>query len=135
MHHHQSIMIAGTVMLAAAAAPAQPYAIGRHTIDAGAGTSVGGEFGLTGTIGQHDTGGPSTGGGFELTGGFWAGIGPTPCNAADFAPPHGVLDLADVVGFISAFLATDPAADLDSNGVFDLADLVSFVSAFNAGCP
>jgi hypothetical protein len=54
---------------------------------------------------------------------------------ADLAEPSGVLDLADIVAFTAAFLATQPAADLDGNGVYDLADINAFVTAFNAGCP
>jgi len=54
---------------------------------------------------------------------------------ADVAEPFGLLDLADVVGFVSAFTAMDPAADLDGNGLFDLADVTAFVGQFTAGCP
>ena len=43
-----------------------------HTIDGGGGTSTGGVFSVTGTIGQPDAGGPLAGGQFSLTGGFWA---------------------------------------------------------------
>jgi hypothetical protein len=57
------------------------------------------------------------------------------CNAADLAEPFGTLDLADITAFIAAFMAQDPAADLDGSGVFDLADVVAFVEAFMAGCP
>jgi hypothetical protein len=57
------------------------------------------------------------------------------CGLADIAPPLGVLDLADVQGFISAFIAQDPAADLAAPfGVWDLADATSFVTLFSAGC-
>ncbi|USN98193.1 MAG: hypothetical protein H6810_08375 [Phycisphaeraceae bacterium] len=73
-------------------------------------------------------GGPS-GDGIMLTGGGG-------CNAADIAEPYGVLDLSDISGFISAFLAHDPAADIaPPQGVFDLADLSAFIQAFLAGCP
>ncbi len=55
---------------------------------------------------------------------------------ADLAPPAGVLDLADVQGFIGGFLQQDPIADLAQPfGVLDLADLQAFVGSFNAGCP
>lgn len=121
--------------LFAASAAAQPYDIPWHTIDGGGGTSSGGSYTLSGTIGQHDAGLPMTGGGFEVTGGFWAGVGPAGCNAADFAPPYGLLDLADVLAFATAFLAGETAADIDDNGLFDLADVLAFVDAFNAGCP
>ena len=51
---------------------AQPYAIDWHTIDGGGGTSTGGVFAVSGTIGQPDAGGPLTSGNYSLTGGFWA---------------------------------------------------------------
>jgi hypothetical protein len=51
---------------------AQNYSIGWYKIAGGGGTSTGGEYQVSGTIGQHDAGGPMTGGNFSLTGGFWA---------------------------------------------------------------
>ena len=51
---------------------AQSYSIDWYTIDGGGGTSTGGVYSVSGTIGQHDAGGPMTGGNFSLTGGFWA---------------------------------------------------------------
>jgi len=57
------------------------------------------------------------------------------CNAADLAPPTGLLDLADITAFVAAFVAMDPLADIDTNGVFDLTDITDFVTAFNNGCP
>ena len=61
---------------------------------------------------------------------------PAGCNPADIAEPFGVLDLADIGAFVSAFLAEDPAADIaPPAGVFDLADLQAFITSFTAGCP
>ena len=57
------------------------------------------------------------------------------CNAADLAEPFGVLDLDDVVAFVSGFTAGAPIADLDWNGVLDLDDVEGFVVAFGDGCP
>jgi len=48
------------------------YAIHWSTIDGGGGTSTGGVYSVSGTIGQPDAGGPMTNGQFSLTGGFWA---------------------------------------------------------------
>ena len=49
------------------------FEITKSTIDNGGGTSSGGNFFLTGTIGQHDANPQiSTGDGFLLAGGFWA---------------------------------------------------------------
>ena len=49
------------------------YAIDWFTIDGGGGTSSGGNFTLTGTIGQPDAG-TLSGGNYTLQGGFWPGI-------------------------------------------------------------
>ena len=51
---------------------AQTYSIDWFTIDGGGGTSGGGVYSVSGTIGQPDAGGPMTGGNFSLTGGFWS---------------------------------------------------------------
>jgi hypothetical protein len=51
---------------------AQPYQVNWYKIAGGGGTSTNGQYSLSGTIGQHDAGGPMTGGGYSLTGGFWA---------------------------------------------------------------
>ena len=61
--------------------------------------------------------------------------GPAGCNPADLDAPFGLLDLADVTTFVTAFTTSDPIADIDGSGLLDLADVVAFVTAFNAGCP
>jgi len=62
------------VVLLILAGPARAqYAIDWFTIDGGGGTSSGGNFTLTGTIGQPDAG-TMTGGSYTLEGGFWPGI-------------------------------------------------------------
>jgi len=54
-------------------ATAQNYSIDWFSIDGGAGTSVGGPYSLSGTIGQPDANPqPMTGGNFSLSGGFWS---------------------------------------------------------------
>jgi len=50
----------------------QSYSIDWHTIDGGGGTSTGGVYSVSGTIGQPDAGGPMTNGQYSVTGGFWA---------------------------------------------------------------
>jgi hypothetical protein len=54
-------------------ADAQNYKIDWYTIDGGGGTSSGGSFSLSGTIGQPDAG-KLSGGNFVLDGGFWGGV-------------------------------------------------------------
>ena len=61
------------------------------------------------------------------------GDGSEPCEP-DFNQ-DGVLDLADVQAFTTAFLAGDPEADLTGDSVLDLADVQMFASGFLAGCP
>src|SRR5450759_4556388 len=51
---------------------AQSYSIDWFTIDGGGGTSTGGVYSVSGTIGQHDASEAMTGGNYSLTGGFWA---------------------------------------------------------------
>jgi hypothetical protein len=53
---------------------AQSYSINWFKVAGGGGTSAGGAYQLSGTIGQHDAGGPMTGGNYSLTGGFWSAI-------------------------------------------------------------
>jgi hypothetical protein len=56
--------------LAVFTADAQGYAIDWWTVDGGGGTSTGGIYSVSGTIGQAD-GGEMSGGTFTLVGGFW----------------------------------------------------------------
>ena len=51
---------------------AQQYSIDWFKVSGGGGTSTNGQYSISGTIGQHDAGGPMTGGNYSLTGGFWA---------------------------------------------------------------
>jgi hypothetical protein len=52
---------------------AQSYSIDWHTIDGGGGTSTGGVYSVSGTVGQSDASAtPMVGGNFSLTGGFWS---------------------------------------------------------------
>lgn len=64
------ILLSGVLMPLLASA--QNYAIDWHKIAGGGGTSSNGQYVLSGTIGQHDAGGLTTGGNYSITGGFWA---------------------------------------------------------------
>jgi len=55
-----------------ALASAQTYTVDWYKVAGGGGTSTNGQYSVSGTIGQHDAGGPMTGGNYSLTGGFWA---------------------------------------------------------------
>jgi V8-like Glu-specific endopeptidase len=59
-----------------------------------------------------------------------------PCTEGDLAEPFGVLDISDVLAFLSAFGVQDPAADLAPNfGEFDVNDILAFLTSFASGCP
>jgi hypothetical protein len=62
-------ILAGLILSVALSVSAQ-YSIDWYTIDGGGGTSSGGPYTLTGTIGQPDAG-VHTGGNYTLVGGFW----------------------------------------------------------------
>lgn len=61
-----ALLVAGSVL-------AQNYSIDWYTVDGGGGTSTGGVYSATGTIGQPDASvAPMTNGQYSLVGGFWA---------------------------------------------------------------
>jgi hypothetical protein len=98
-----------------------PYVLEWTTIDAGGGTSSGGEYTLTGTIGQHDAGTLMTGENFSLTGGFWPGRQTPVC----------IVNLEHFADFAARWLdlPCDPGndfcdgADLDMLGDVDMEDM------------
>ena len=53
-------------------ASGQSYSIDWYKVAGGGGTSTGGVYSVSGTIGQHDAAGPLTSGSYALYGGFWA---------------------------------------------------------------
>ena len=68
-----SILAILVSFLALAQSSGGDFEITKSAIDNGGGTSSGGEFSITGTIGQPDANNRiSTGGGFAVSGGFWA---------------------------------------------------------------
>jgi len=63
----------GAALLLAVPAVAQQYSIDWHTVDGGGGTSTGGVYSVSGTIGQPDASQQTMSGGpYSVTGGFWA---------------------------------------------------------------
>ena len=61
-----------TLLVLASTASAQTYSIDWFTVDGGGGTTTGGMYAVSGTIGQPDASGAMTGSNYSLTGGFWA---------------------------------------------------------------
>jgi len=62
------------VLLLCACAPAfaQNYSLDWFTIDGGGGTSTGGVYQVSGTVGQPDAGPAMSGGNYSVDGGFWS---------------------------------------------------------------
>jgi hypothetical protein len=60
------------LLVSAVNLPAQTYSIDWFSIDSGGGTSTGGLFSVTGTIGQPDAGAAMTGDNYSVVGGFWS---------------------------------------------------------------
>lgn len=59
-------------LLAALPAVAQPFALESSAVSGGGGTSAGGAFAVSGTVGQPEAG-TLSGGSFRVEGGFWPG--------------------------------------------------------------
>ena len=71
LHHRLALLCAWVASVGTAAA--QNFNIDWFTIDGGGGTSTGGVYAVSGTIGQPDAG-VASGGGYSLAGGFWSGV-------------------------------------------------------------
>jgi hypothetical protein len=130
------LALAGSSALASLAA-AQPFEISWYTIDGGGGTSTGGTFAVSGTIGQPDAG-TLTGGTFEVRGGFWTGASSgTPSCPADFNGDDFVdfFDYADYVTcFEDAICPPGKTADFNGDDFVDFFDYSDYVTAFETGC-
>jgi hypothetical protein len=140
MRHTASILGCLAGGIAASAALAQPFEISWYTIDGGGGTSSGGSFTLSGTIGQHDAG-VLSGGSFTVYGGFWyPGVAAPPACDGDLNQ-DGTVDQGDVDCMIN-IVAGDPSclalsgfdSDFNHDGNVDQDDVDSFIG-FVAGGP
>ena len=132
----------------AAPALAQTYDLSWYTIDGGgAMNTAGGQFTLSGTLGQPDAGPAMTGGSFVLVGGFWTAAAETPCpGARGDANCDGAVDFFDIDPFLMALF--DPpayaaafcggsicAADADCSGIIDFFDIDPFLACLFGACP
>lgn len=108
-----------------------------YTIDGGGGSSSGGTFAITGTIGQPDAGN-SAGGTFQISGGFLGGA-PQVCYAnCDNSTIAPVLNVLDFSCFLNKFAAGDPGANCDGSTtppVLNVLDFSCFLNQYAAGCP
>jgi len=98
------------------------YDLTWSTIDGGGGTSRGGQYMLTGTIGQPDAS-YSGAGGYELLGGFWPG------------GPLCIVEFDDFARFADYWLVGDLASDLDNDEDIDFADLQWLTDYWLSYCP
>ena len=99
-----------------------PYEISWYTIDGGGGTSAGGQYILTGTIGQPDADW-SRADDYELLGGFWPG------------GPLCFVQFDDFARFADYWLTSDLTADLDDDKDVDFADLQWLADYWLCSCP
>ncbi|MGA2172540.1 MAG: hypothetical protein ABSG82_05940 [Sedimentisphaerales bacterium] len=100
------------------------YEISRYTINGGGGTSTGGQYKLTGTIGQPDTA-YSKGDSYELLGGFWSD------------GPLCIVDFEQFSIFAGYWLETGSGlpADLNGDGIVNLYDFAKFAYEWLCVCP
>src|SRR5438552_379220 len=66
------LALVAAVLTSARSQAADTYAVDWHAVAGGGGTSTGGVYSVSGTIGQHDAGPTMSGGTYSLSGGFWA---------------------------------------------------------------
>jgi len=79
----QSCLALPLLLLGLGSALGQSYSIGWYKIAGGGGTSSGGAYTVSGTIGQADAG-QMSGGNYTLVGGFWAVIAAVQTENAPF---------------------------------------------------
>lgn len=65
-----------SLSLLVAGAGAQTLDVTRHVVAGGGGQSSGGDFSMSGTVGQPDASASISGGAFELRGGYWVDAAP-----------------------------------------------------------
>ena len=129
------------VLLLCAAAPGHAdFDLSWYTIDGGGNRwSTGGDFELSGTLGQTDAG-VLSGGNFTLLGCFWPATVPACLGDCDC---DGVVDFNDINALVAAL--SDPAGvcffpnlDMNFDGVVDFDDINPFVEILSGSggpCP
>ncbi len=130
--HFGLTLAAATTAMSLTTAVAQDYEISRYTIDSGGEMrSTGGDYELSGTIGQPDAS-ELSGGTYSLTGGFWFEIPRGDCNA------DGIVNLLDHADFVPCLDGPDAGLndsacrcfDFDDDDDIDLLDFAEFQEAF-----
>jgi hypothetical protein len=72
--HSKLALVLGAVVWMALALPSegQQFSVAWHKVSGGGRSSTNSPFAISGTVGQHDAGGPMIGGTYTVTGGFWS---------------------------------------------------------------
>ncbi|MHC4696913.1 MAG: hypothetical protein ACYTFA_09235 [Planctomycetota bacterium] len=123
------------VLITAAYAAGQEYDMSRRTNDGGGVMfSTGGDFELSGTIGQPDAG-VMTGDGLSLSGGFWFEEPPGDCNSTGNV---NLLDYGDLKACLSGpggglLMPGCNCFDVDNDEDVDLSDMALFQISFTNG--
>ena len=130
-----ALTVLGVVGLPGVAA--DDFTLDWWTVDSGGDMwTSGGEFELSGTIGQPDAGVSMTGADFELVGGFWAAV--EECCPCDLDGDCDV-DLADLAELLGAYgccqgdACYNADADFDGSGCIDLSDLAELLGNYGCG--
>ena len=125
--------ITGALLIGATVAMGQEFDLSWHSMDGGgAMRSTGGDFELSGTVGQPDAG-VMEGGAYLLTGGFWFEIVPADCNE------DGGVNRFDYADFEACLTGPNgPSAvgscrcfDIDRNKVVDMADFAELQALYS----
>ncbi|MBU0640895.1 MAG: hypothetical protein KKB50_18670 [Planctomycetes bacterium] len=139
-----SLTLGTIALLAATTVAADDFTLDWWTIDDGGEMwTTGGDFELSGTIGQPDASTtPMSGGDFELVGGFWSGVGP----AFEIGDMNcdGVINGFDIDPFVLALLGPDyyyaqypdcdhMLADINRDGEVNGFDIDAFVELLIGG--
>jgi hypothetical protein len=132
----------GGVLLAALPASGQTgngFDLSWSTIDGGGASSTGGNFVLTGTIGQPDAGVMTGGSLRSVVGGFWAVTATDSCYAnCDNSTTAPILNVNDFICFLNRFAAGAAYANCDLSTTaptLNVNDFICFLNKFAAGCP
>lgn len=127
--------ILAVTMLGAGTAAIADLSITSYTIDGGGGTSSGGTFTLSGTIGQPDAGTLSNGS-LVLQGGFWPTAVPPACIGD--LNSDGIINTFDLAILLGKFGVTTPpptVADINNDGIVNTFDLALLLAHFGQNCP
>jgi hypothetical protein len=138
----KTILILGAMLATLVMTPgarAQAFDMSWFTIDCGGQTSDASSFELSGTIGQPDAV-TMAGGGFELSGGFWALVDASGCGSADFNCDGDIGTDADIEAFFACLGGHCPAlpcpASADFNADGDIgtdSDIEAFFRVLGGG--